>query len=1052
MDADRNLLFAVLCLQADLFDTNRFAEACVAWTADKGTPLADLVTKRGWITPEERAHVEFLLERKLRKHGGDARASLAACADGGTRRVLAALGDPEVNRSLADFPADHGGLLPSTVTYPAATRDRYTLTRLHARGGLGQVWLAHDQEMGRDVALKELKPERANDAALWTRFLDEARITGQLEHPGIVPVYELGQRADSQEPFYTMRFVQGPTFREAIAAYHAGRARGEAGALELRALLGAFVTVCNAVAYAHSRGVLHRDLKPQNVVLGDYGEVLVLDWGLAKLVGRPESDRTAPPPIRPAVGSHEETVQGQVLGTPAYMAPEQAAGRQEAIDTRTDVYGLGAILYEILTGKPPFAGADQHQVLRWVCERPPERPRQVTRGVPAALEAVCLKALAKPRADRYPGAGELADEVRRWLADEPVRACREPLPQRLGRWSRRHRTAVTGAAALLVTALVALAAGLVAVNAERERTRQALSSEQEARAEEARRRGQARRALDALFANVIEDWIAQQPKMTDEQQRFLQQALTSYEEFARDTGQDPTSREGVAEAYQRVGSIRQRLGDLPGAEEALGLSTEQYARLARDFPEELRYRREVAENDNSLSAVLKRAGRANDAQEALSRAITAWEQLAAGPPAAAEDRSSVAIGRGNLGVLLKNSGHWKEAEEAYRQALAVQEQLEEEYPTVAKFRRARASVLINLGQLLMLDRRPKEAEDAFRQALASYRKLTSDHPDKPEYRLYLGRAHSGVGWSLAEAGRPEKAKEAYLEALKVQNLLAGDYPAVPAYRQDVAQTYDNLAELSVRNGDHKTAIAFYQLALFQRQRLATDFRTEPEYRQALASDQMALGNCHRNTGSVREAETAYKEARALQEKLVEEFPANADYHDDLGTTLHNHAGLLNDRKDYATAHNLLEEAARHHREALKANPRNPHYQSVWLANRFLLAAVLVHQGEHGRAAAATEEYAQASARNPDNLYRAAGILAERCIPLARKDPALTEAQRQQCATAYGDRAMAWLNQAVACGYKDVERLKKDRSLDPLRDRGDFARLLVELAPTRPAGK
>jgi tetratricopeptide (TPR) repeat protein/tRNA A-37 threonylcarbamoyl transferase component Bud32 len=459
MDTDRNLLFGVLALQADLIDADRFAEACSAWAAKKATPLADLLQQRGWITAEERAHVEFLLERKLRKHRGDVHASLAAAADQRVRSLIAAADDFEVRRSIAELPQGDGPTLVSTLAYEPGARERYTLTRVHAQGGLGQVWLALDGDLNRQVALKELRPERSTDPTLAARFLEEAQVTGQLEHPGIVPVYELARRSSDGRPFYTMRFIRGRTLAEAARDYHRKREAGQAAPLDLAALLNAFVGVCNAVAYAHSRGVIHRDLKPQNVVLGDFGEVILLDWGLAKLVGRPEEAAAFSSVALDAAEGHAATMPGQVLGTPSYMPPEQAEGA--AVNYLSDVYGLGAILYEILTGRPPFEGSETRELLRRVVVEAPARPRDVVPGTPRALEAVCLKALAKKPAERYGSAADLADEVRRFLADEPVRVYREPTAARAGRWMRRHRTLVSGAAILLLTALAATAFGLV---------------------------------------------------------------------------------------------------------------------------------------------------------------------------------------------------------------------------------------------------------------------------------------------------------------------------------------------------------------------------------------------------------------------------------------------------------------------------------------------------------------------------------------------------------------------------------------------------------------
>src|SRR5882672_12644867 len=278
----------------------------------------------------------------------------------------------------------------------AGLEARYVFTGLHATGGIGRVWLAHDRQLDREVAIKELIPENAGDAKVAARFIREAYLTGQLEHPGVVPVYELDRGAGANQPFYAMKFVRGRTLTNAVDAYHSKRTQGGVDPLEFVALLTAFAAVSNTIAYAHSRGVLHRDLKGDNVILGDFGEVIVLDWGLAKLLGQPEAKETDLSPTPPDYPQDPGlTVQGEIVGTPAYMAPEQADGRLDQIDHRTDIYGLGAILYEILTGQPPFTGSNTMEVLQKAIRGNPARPQELWAEVPAGLEEICLKAMAK---------------------------------------------------------------------------------------------------------------------------------------------------------------------------------------------------------------------------------------------------------------------------------------------------------------------------------------------------------------------------------------------------------------------------------------------------------------------------------------------------------------------------------------------------------------------------------------------------------------------------------------------------------------------------------
>jgi serine/threonine protein kinase len=308
--------------------------------------------------------------------------------------------------------------------------------RPHARGGLGAIFVALDVELHREVALKQILENHADDPVSRSRFLQEAEITGGLEHPGIVPVYGLGAYSDGR-PFYAMRFIKGDSLKEAVDRSHAdGAMKRNLGrrSLELRKLLRRFTDVCNAIDYAHSRGVLHRDITPGNIIVGKHRETLVVDWGLAKALGRTEpgvesGERVLVPSS--ASGS-AETLPGSALGTPAFMSPEQAEGDLDHLGPRSDVYSLGTTLYYVLTGRPPVEG-DIGEVLRAVQKSDLPPPRRHDPTIDRALEAVCLRAMAQKPADRYASPKALAEDVERWMADEPVSAWAEPWTRTLVR-------------------------------------------------------------------------------------------------------------------------------------------------------------------------------------------------------------------------------------------------------------------------------------------------------------------------------------------------------------------------------------------------------------------------------------------------------------------------------------------------------------------------------------------------------------------------------------------------------------------------------------------
>ncbi len=472
--ADRHLLFGLLARQTGIINQGQLVAAFQAWTLDKMRNLADILLARGDLNAVQRGLLEGLADQHLQKHG-DVEKSLAVVpANRSARASLAALGEPEIEATLARVARSENGPAKDALdddpdrtaglSLGAATSDgqRFRILRPHARGGLGEVFVALDVELHREVALKQIVEKHADDPASRQRFVAEAEITGGLEHPGIVPVYGLGSYAGGR-PYYAMRFIKGESLKQAIEHFHADdthKSNPGRRSLELRKLLRRFLDVCNAIDYAHSRGVIHRDLKPANIILGRHGETLVVDWGLAKAIGR--ADRSVgEQTIAPSSSGSSETLPGSALGTPAYMSPEQAAGDLDRLGPHSDVYSLGATLYCLLTGKPPFEGEDVGEIIRNVQTGEFLAPREVDPSLDKALEAVCKKAMATKPADRYATCRALAEDVERWAADEPATAYREPLSRRARRWAKRNQTPVASAAVALLAGVVGLSAVLV---------------------------------------------------------------------------------------------------------------------------------------------------------------------------------------------------------------------------------------------------------------------------------------------------------------------------------------------------------------------------------------------------------------------------------------------------------------------------------------------------------------------------------------------------------------------------------------------------------------
>jgi serine/threonine-protein kinase len=949
MDTDRNLLFGVLALQLDLIDRDGFVNACAAWATRKDTPLADVLIALGLLTAEGRAEVEGLLERRLKRHGGDVQASLAEAADSAARSAVAAVGGDDLARSLPPTPSQWMAL--STVGPTAADGARYATLRLAGTGGIGRVWLVRDGSLGREVALKELRPDRA-DPDFWGRFVREAQVTGQLEHPGIVPVYEVGRRPEDNQPFYTMRFVRGRDLKDAIAAYHERRKRKEAGPLELRELLGAFVQVCQAVGYAHSRGVLHRDLKPRNVALGDYGEVMVLDWGLAKVLTAGEQETgpsPAAPPVKPAV-EQEPTQTGAVLGTPQYMAPEQASGRLDLIDARTDVYGLGAILCHLLTGEPPFRGKDAPEVLRQVLNDPPRRPREVVADVPRALEAVCLKALAKKREDRYPSAKALAEEVSRWLADAPVSAYRDPLTVRLTRWARRHRTAVTTGAALLLAAALALAVGLVAVNAEKNNTARAKQATEQALAQVTQEQEKTKAALAQVTA-AQEATKAALEQVTAEKER-TKEALVA--KAAALESSEKAEKSAKVQRQLALQTVRRVVYDI-------------HARL-KDRPAQQALRKALL---GRALAGLKEVARAADTATAVDHE-TIW----------------VHFELGDIFLEIEEGGS-AEAKKQYEKAHDLARQVWEADRESAEAQRDLSVAHSKLGDVQLRLGDSKAALEHHKQALEVRQRLADADKASAQAQRDLSVSHNKLGDVYLELGDSKAALDSHKKALEVSQRLADADRTSAQAQRDLSVSHIKQGDAYLVLGDSKAALEHYKQALEVRQRLADADKTSAQAQRDLLVSHFKLGAVAEETHDYKAAQESY--GRALD--IPKRFSRPEVFKQEVT--------ILEGRIRFCRA---AEQAVADPATALKqpADLRQP----VLVAVTYALAK---KEKQPARAAAAADLLTD-NARGPDDLYAAAcgyGL----CVPLADKPETRekyaarsVELLRQAVAKGYKDAA------------------------------------------------
>jgi serine/threonine-protein kinase len=935
-------------------------------------------------------------------------------------------------------------IAPGSAREAAAARAEYHELSFHAAGGLGEVYRARDAALNREVALKFLKPARGADPDARRRFLQEAEITGRLEHPGVVPIYALGSD-NVGVPCYAMRLIRGETLQHAIAACHrAGSPGHDPGGrrLALRALLDRFMAVCNTVAYAHSRRILHRDLKPGNILLGPYGETLVVDWGLAKPFERDETSEGGEEALTPSSGSGTPTV--GVVGTLAYMSPEQARERSARVGPASDLFSLGAILYAILTGEAPYRGAAYGEVLEKVrgCDFP--APRRVRPDTPRALEAICLRAMASESADRYATALELAADVKRWLTDEPVTAWPEPLALRVRRWMRRHRTMVTSATAVLVFGLVGLT-GFATVLAGKNRELDAKNVDLAAKIQELdrqRRRAEAREelALDAVkkFRDAVQGnpELKSRPELDGLRKGLLKEPMAFFrdlrDQLQADLDTRPEALARLAAASFDLAKTTEEIGHIPDAlrshSEALALRE----RLAREFPTVPRYRSDLGASHQAIAYLSSLTGHTSEALDSYRRAIALRESLTHDHLDVLSYQDDLAASHQGIGVLLGNMGHPAEALDEFRRMVAIMEPLARDHPTSTRYQDGLATGHDGLGWLQRATGRLDEALQSHRRALEVRRLITQVDPTNLRYESARAWTYLAVADLLHITGHPAEALDTYRQALAIRERLAGDHPTVTNYQGDRALCYNNYGILLNITGHRSEALDALRQALAIREKLAREHPAVGQYQHDEAYTQYVIGTILREANPT-DVPDADKRALEIRERLVRDYPEIHAYRSVLGASLEAIAETEMARGRWREARALLERAIAAQRAALAAMPGCIDYQVPLRSHLLNLARVYKALGRPSETIRVIRELMELPRGNADDLFTVACALALN-VPLSRG-----EAQH-----AMTDEAVKTLREAIAAGWADARKLGRAPDLAPLRDHADFRRLLAGL--------